>query len=167
MDLLSVVTHELGHVLDYDHDQSSGVMAATLEAGVRTVGTWAPAWETPLAAWNGYSANLHATRSVFAERFPLAGDESWLWTLDSRWTPSRTSQATRVRDQLFESLGLDEAQADLLESRPKRTDHHVYRVGTLEELSELTASAFAAEASREVEEFELDAELLDAILAAR
>jgi hypothetical protein len=34
MDLLTVVMHELGHVLGYDHDED-GVMAATLAAGVR------------------------------------------------------------------------------------------------------------------------------------
>ena len=34
MDLLTVVMHELGHVLGYDHDDD-GVMAETLAAGVR------------------------------------------------------------------------------------------------------------------------------------
>lgn len=35
MDLLSVVMHELGHVLGFDHDEE-GVMAETLAAGVRS-----------------------------------------------------------------------------------------------------------------------------------
>ena len=34
MDLLTVVMHELGHVLGHDHD-ADGVMAETLAAGVR------------------------------------------------------------------------------------------------------------------------------------
>ena len=37
MDLLTVVTHELGHLLQQDHDDE-GVMAATLVAGVRNIG---------------------------------------------------------------------------------------------------------------------------------
>ncbi|HTU01993.1 MAG TPA: hypothetical protein VMG58_09265, partial [Candidatus Sulfotelmatobacter sp.] len=57
MDLLTVVTHELGHVLGYSDvpGQASGVMAATLEAGVRrttadpTPAT-APATQTTAAA---------------------------------------------------------------------------------------------------------------------
>src|SRR5207245_5646684 len=35
MDLLSVVTHELGHALGFDHDAGNDVMAPTLQAGVR------------------------------------------------------------------------------------------------------------------------------------
>ena len=39
VDLLSVVTHELGHVLGYDHDDPFDVMGATLSLGVRRLPT--------------------------------------------------------------------------------------------------------------------------------
>jgi hypothetical protein len=35
MDLLTVVTHELGHALGSEHDDGNDVMAATLQPGVR------------------------------------------------------------------------------------------------------------------------------------
>jgi hypothetical protein len=168
VDLLSAVTHELGHVLGYEHDHPSSVMAAALEPGVRSVGTWAPVWESPPAAWQAYSPNLDLTRSVFAERFSLAGDAPSLGAPGTRWTPEDTSQATRVRDRFFESLALDEAEAALLESRLNRAEVHDDEAGTLEELDELATFALAAEASSEIEETELDEEeLLEVILAAR
>ena len=38
MDLLTVLAHELGHLLGYDHDDDS-VMAETLTAGTRLAGS--------------------------------------------------------------------------------------------------------------------------------
>jgi Matrixin len=35
IDLLSVVLHELGHVLGHDHGDEEGLMGAALETGVR------------------------------------------------------------------------------------------------------------------------------------
>ena len=37
IDLLSVVSHELGHVLGFNHDQVDEVMAASLAPGVRRI----------------------------------------------------------------------------------------------------------------------------------
>jgi hypothetical protein len=44
------VTHELGHVLGFEHSGKEGVMYATLDAGVRELPTnlWEPALPTSL-----------------------------------------------------------------------------------------------------------------------
>jgi hypothetical protein len=65
MDLLTVVMHELGHVLGYDHSDT-GLMQPTLALGVRYL--WEEFLEGPLqeaAGWDAYFAELggsHAAR---------------------------------------------------------------------------------------------------------
>jgi len=58
MDLLSVVEHELGHVLGWSHT-SDGLMAPTLDAGERVVGesstpTSEPTWTASPTNGNGH-----------------------------------------------------------------------------------------------------------------
>ena len=62
MDLLTVLAHEIGHVLGYDHDEES-VMAETLAAGMRQV---------PLADATDWFA---AVDVVFSEE----SSKRWRW----------------------------------------------------------------------------------------
>ena len=71
MDLLTVVMHELGHLLQRDHD-ADGVMAATLVAGVRNISPMdehAHAVDAVFSQFNESSAN------DFLSDLP---DEHWL-----------------------------------------------------------------------------------------
>jgi matrixin len=56
MDLLTVVTHELGHALGFDHDAGNDVMAPTLQAGVREL----PAAAVQVSASAGPAQPAHA-----------------------------------------------------------------------------------------------------------
>lgn len=60
IDLRTAVAHEFGHVLGFDHDHGSEVMAATLEAGQRLL-SQAPLVTQlrPFAAWSVAWLSIH------------------------------------------------------------------------------------------------------------
>ncbi len=83
VDLLSVVSHELGHVLDFEHSEDLGVMGPSLAPGTRTVSSGlgrehsphkayvivgslaadARSYDTPLSAW-GKVESFDSSRSA-------------------------------------------------------------------------------------------------------
>ena len=71
MDLLTVVMHELGHLLGQDHDTDS-VMAATLVAGVRNA---SPTNEDSQIVDAVFSQLIESYANDFLSAFP---DEHWL-----------------------------------------------------------------------------------------
>ena len=103
MDLLSVVTHELGHVLGLSHDDPYDVMAATLAAGVRTVGTPASPWE---AQFVFASLDRRGSRSLFATPFPSLFEPLSREAPDTEWASSAVFPAVRARDEFFAAIAL-------------------------------------------------------------
>ncbi len=64
MDLLSALTHEMGHLLGHDHDEG-GVMGETLAAGTRlSVGRDVSALDAAFASWAGQGDLIRALEAV-------------------------------------------------------------------------------------------------------
>jgi hypothetical protein len=77
MDLLSVLEHEVGHLLGREHE-ATGVMAETLTAGTRL---------SP-----GRANDPEASRSAADALFALSADEATPWsgrTIFAPWRPKR------------------------------------------------------------------------------
>ena len=154
MDLLSVVTHEFGHVLGLGHDDPHEVMAAALAPAVRTVSTPKSSWEAQVAV--AY-LDLPASRSFFTPMFPSGSDVLFREELDTKWAPNGDSQAVRAREQIFTEFESQPSSslATTIESR------HLERVDQLYDL--LTGALADDDLTDETEEGLLDEDLLETL----
>jgi hypothetical protein len=103
IDLLSVVTHELGHVLGLGHDDPYEVMAATLAPGLRTVSTPASPWE---AQFVRAFLDRRGSRSLFATPFPSLFEPLSRESPDTEWASSAVFPAVRARDEFFAAIAI-------------------------------------------------------------
>jgi hypothetical protein len=74
MDLLTAVTHELGHVLGWEH-QSQGVMEPTLQAGERLI-------PTSLSALDNGTLRREDSGPVRKDHSPVTARPGWFMVFD-------------------------------------------------------------------------------------
>ncbi|MHB0960176.1 MAG: S8 family serine peptidase [Pirellulaceae bacterium] len=107
VDLLSVLSHELGHVLGYDHsDVTDNLMAATLPAGIRRLPPLEPIADAPLLPretrldGTRHGPTVHPDPVSAADGHTGADADLWLIPLDSAHAVARSRvsfQAERAR----------------------------------------------------------------------
>jgi hypothetical protein len=73
MDLLTVLMHEIGHAIGFDHDDSSAVtvMQETLSAGMRLVPAAGPVTLAPDASGSGLAVQTHDSERALKKRLAL------------------------------------------------------------------------------------------------
>jgi hypothetical protein len=113
IDLLSVVSHELGHLLGFDHGTTSGIMVPALSPGEkpgRTSDTLGVSGFVNVAARQldlpGNLAKIPSHSRQVIETLPWDG-----W--DAKWTLSEKHRTFRVRDQLFAAFASESSWADV------------------------------------------------------
>ncbi len=102
MDLLSVVTHELGHKLGFGHTEEPQVMAPMLPPGVQTLS----AITSRAAAATVYDVGLYAS-SLMRSEITLLTDNM----LSNSWAPPNDTPAVRVLDQLFSTMAAEDGRS--------------------------------------------------------
>lgn len=105
MDLLSVVTHEFGHTLGFEHSDERALMSPTLAAGVQTVIVPDPFAENLFAASRAHFFGFYLKQSASSW---LRNDTVLLDTLDTEWEAAEKAQTLRTRDGLFAALAAAE-----------------------------------------------------------
>jgi len=165
MDLLSVVTHELGHTLGLDHDGLYEVMAGTLAPGVRTVGTTELPWEAPLAV---ASLCLPASPSAFTHPFTSVSDTLSRRDLDTKKAPREDSQAVRARDQFFTAFELGRTGSVAAKVESRRDEYGEYQPEVADLLYNLLTRVLEDDdLADELDDGLLDEDLLDTLVHAR
>ena len=111
IDLLSVVTHEFGHKLGFDHAEERQVMAPMLPPGVQTLS----AITSRAAAATAYGVGLYAS-SLMRSEITLLTDKSA--QSSNSWAPPNDTPAVRVLDQLFSTMAAEDGRSGALDDRP-------------------------------------------------
>ena len=148
MHLLSVVTHEFGHKLGFEHGDGHEVMGATLAPGVRTLITSASLPESLFTLW--------------FRNDTLSSD-----TLRAQGPPAEKLQGLRVRDEFFDALALDADRSAASGSQLRDTVHEETARETGDELYGLLAGAAGQEdTERQATESVLTEDLLELLIPA-
>ena len=119
VDLLSVVTHELGHVLGFEHSDGYDVMGRTLAVGQRRLP--ASSLVGGSFAGDGYGSrnDLAAGMQSLDEVFSLWGVRGWASTLGAPAGGSLRSTAATVspsHNRFFETLGAEPNHGERLDT---------------------------------------------------
>jgi hypothetical protein len=113
MNLLTVLAHELGHLIGHDHREDSGVMASTLRAGVQMLPEKVEAGDT------GRESRPDGRPTAVRDRFFSGSPFSTLDTLLSNGPHDRPSS---VRHAAVRSLHSDVSIPDALFALLERSD---------------------------------------------
>jgi hypothetical protein len=159
-----VVTHELGHVMGLEHEDSGAheVMAATLAPSMRNVLPSAPLLSSALAVRHDSAFALGFDPGALAGAYSLATD-ALHGSSGAEEVPAGDSRAVRARDLFFESLVTEPTPAVLLESRPRSVSDEALALEAIGDYTQFSAELTDQEAGAadELQENPLDEDVLD------